>query len=74
MNKLFIGFVAGLFIMTGCELMPRNTLRDCRAQCAESEKPSACYDFCDCTHQNCQPLNKCVAQYDKAPKEAAVTP
>ena len=54
---------------TACEIMPRNTLKDCRMQCGESRKSKACYDFCDCIHVQGQPLDSCLDKYDKAPPD-----
>ncbi len=45
---------------------PRNSLRDCRTQCAGSEKPLACEDFCQCIHQAGQPLDSCLKAYSSA--------
>lgn len=58
-----------LSCMTGCEIYPRNNSRDCLAQCADTDKPNACATFCACIHNNCQPLDKCLEEYDKAPTE-----
>jgi hypothetical protein len=69
--KVGLSLIAGFFLTSGCELMPRNSLKDCRVQCAESDNPGACYDFCDCIHQNCQPLSNCLDQYENAAKAPA---
>lgn len=69
MKTLPIIFIAALVFTTACEIMPRNTLRDCKEQRKDSDKSNACYDFCDCIHKNCQPLNKCLDEYNKAPKD-----
>jgi hypothetical protein len=66
--------LAALVFTTACEIMPQNTLSDCREQCKDSDKPNACYDFCACIHSNCQPLDKCLAAYNKAPDETNRTP
>ena len=60
-------FTAALMLMGACEIMPRNTLRDCRVQCKDSKKSKACYDFCDCIHKDGQPLDTCLDKYNKAP-------
>ncbi|WP_240337077.1 DoxX family protein [Rufibacter psychrotolerans] len=69
--KFFAGVVTTLalvvgFLTTGFELMPRNTRKDCRAQCKDTSNPAACLTFCDCIHQEGQPLNKCLDAYEKA--------
>jgi hypothetical protein len=65
-KTLPIILVATLAFATAC-LQPRNTLRDCKAQCESSDKSKACHDFCDCIHKNCQSLEKCLDEYDKSP-------
>ncbi|KAA3437946.1 DoxX family protein [Rufibacter hautae] len=55
-----------LFAVFGNELVPRNTLKECRTQCDESDNPAACYTFCDCIHKEGQPLNKCLETYNNA--------
>ena len=58
-----------LLFATSCEIMPRNTLKDCQTQCKDSKKSKACYDFCDCIHNQGQPLDSCLDKYDKAPAD-----
>ena len=67
MKILPIIFIIALGFVTACEIQPRNTLKDCREQCKGSKKSKACYDFCDCIHKNCQPFDKCLNEYNKAP-------
>jgi hypothetical protein len=55
-------------LVSACEIMPRNTLKDCQDQCKGSKKSKACYDFCDCIHKQGQPLDSCLDKYDKAPQ------
>jgi uncharacterized membrane protein YphA (DoxX/SURF4 family) len=69
--KFFAGVVAAfalviLFARFGHELMPRNTLKECRTQCEDSANPEACYTFCDCIHKEGQPLDKCLEAYEEA--------
>jgi hypothetical protein len=59
-----------LLLVTSCEIMPRNTLKDCRQQCKESKKAKACYEFCDCIHKQGQPLDSCLDKYNKAPEDS----
>lgn len=60
------------FVLTNIyEIKPRNTLADCRTQCGSTKNPKACYVFCDCIHNQGQPLNKSLDEYDKAVKDAA---
>jgi hypothetical protein len=62
--------IAALLLTAACEIMPQNTLSSCRKQCKGSKKSKACYDFCERIHKNCQPLDKCLADYDRAPDDA----
>ncbi|HYG14456.1 MAG TPA: hypothetical protein VEC12_01805 [Bacteroidia bacterium] len=68
-NRLLIpaGYVLVLLILlfTSCELMPRNTLKDCRSQCPDTNNPDACYDFCDCIHKQGRPLDSCLEEYER---------
>lgn len=73
-NKFPLKFFAGVLVAVvmvvvfacyGHEIMPRNTLKDCRTQCEESDNPAACYTFCDCIHKEGQPLDQCVDAYHK---------
>ncbi|MFZ1687090.1 MAG: DoxX family protein [Flavobacteriales bacterium] len=50
-------------------LRPRNTMRDCLTQCAGNNKPEACRTFCACIHTEGQPLDSCLAAFEKAPAE-----
>ena len=69
--KFFAGVFAGLvlfvFVITHVfDLMPRNTLADCKTQCDDSENPGACNVFCECIHVKGQPLDKALDDYHKA--------
>lgn len=61
-----------LIIPNGFDLMPRNTLAECRSQCEDSANPQACYEFCADIHQRGQPLNKSLETYEKAIEHKAV--
>jgi hypothetical protein len=71
MKKLLMLFVIMLLIISACEIMPRNTIGDCRDQCKDSKKSKACIDFCDCIHKQGLPLDTCLDRYDKAPNDNA---
>ncbi|MGY3213495.1 hypothetical protein [Mucilaginibacter sp. HD30] len=69
--KFFAGVFAGLvlfvFVITHVfDLMPRNTLADCKTQCDDSKNPGACKIFCECIHVKGQPLDKALDDYHKA--------
>jgi len=70
MKTLLIILLATLVFITACEIMPRNTLKECQTQCKDSKKPKACYNFCDCIHNQGQPLDSCLEKYDQAPEDA----
>ncbi|HTE28443.1 hypothetical protein [Flavitalea sp.] len=56
--------------LTSCEIMPRNTISDCRGQCKDSNKSKACLEFCDCIHVDGRPLDSCLDVYDKSPVDS----
>lgn len=59
-----------LLFGTACEIMPRNTLKDCLQQCKDSKNPKACQQFCDCIHKEGKPLNQCLDVYEKAKEDS----
>jgi uncharacterized membrane protein YphA (DoxX/SURF4 family) len=67
----FGGSIAILaFIIIGTsylfEIGPGNSEAECRNQCASSKNPAACEIFCDCIYSQGQPLDSCLATFDKA--------
>ena len=48
------------------EIVPGNSEAECRNQCASSKNPGACEVFCDCIYEKGQPLDSCLATFDKA--------
>ncbi|HEY4060981.1 MAG TPA: hypothetical protein VGM30_03735 [Puia sp.] len=48
------------------EITPGNSEEECRNQCATSKNPAACGVFCDCIYKQGQPLDSCLATFDKA--------
>lgn len=66
----FTGVAAalGLFILYfvyGHEVMPRNSLRDCRKQFTGTANEVAGLKFCDCIHTQGRYLHECLDQYEK---------
>ena len=59
-----------LTFLTSCEIMPRNTISDCREQCKDNNKSNACLEFCDCIHIDGRPLDSCLDAYDRAPVDS----
>jgi uncharacterized membrane protein YphA (DoxX/SURF4 family) len=75
---LFAGAAATVIILVLVitnvyNIMPRNTLADCKQQCTNSKNPGACNVFCDCIHKKGQPLTKSLDEYNKALKELVRT-
>jgi uncharacterized membrane protein YphA (DoxX/SURF4 family) len=72
LRMLFFGgsFVVLAIIIIGTsylyEIGPGNSEAECRNQCASSKKPVACEIFCDCIYKQGQPLDSCLANYNKA--------
>jgi hypothetical protein len=50
-------------------IMPRNSITDCRQQCNSSKNPNACNVFCDCIHHKGLPLQQSLDEYQKALKD-----
>jgi hypothetical protein len=48
------------------EIVPGNEEAECRNQCASSKNPAACEIFCDCIYKQGQPLDSCLATFNKA--------
>ena len=69
---LFFGgsFALLAFIIAGTfwlyEIVPGNSEAECRNQCASSKNPAACEIFCDGIYKKGQPLDSCLATFNKA--------
>ena len=69
---IFFGgsFAVLAFIIIGTfylyEIVPGNSEDECRNQCASSKNPAACEIFCDCIYKQGQPLDSCLATFNKA--------
>lgn len=62
-------FLVGVTAFNLFNIQPFNKIPSCERQCPDSNKPSACYEFCACIHTNGRPLNECLEVYNKAPEE-----
>ena len=64
--------VVVLTVTNAFDIMPRNTLADCRSQFngRRSHRTQAGYQFCDCIHRQGQPLDQALDAYHKAPDDA----
>ncbi len=51
-------------------IKPRNTLLQCQKQFKGKNRTKAGEDFCNCIHQNGEPLDKCLNRYNSAPDDA----
>jgi hypothetical protein len=49
----------------GYDVMPRNSLKDCKAQFANTENEVRGMEFCECIHIKGETLNNCVEGYDQ---------
>ncbi|WP_185155520.1 DoxX family protein [Rudanella paleaurantiibacter] len=56
----------GFTVLNLFDMKPYNTLNDCQQNCRDSRNPAACAEFCDCIHQQGQPLNRCLDAYNRA--------
>lgn len=52
----------------GYNAMPRNSLSDCKAQFKNTKNEAAGFRFCECIHQNGQPLDECLDEFEKSTK------
>jgi len=50
---------------------PRNTLPQCLRQFKDTNRTVAGENFCGCIHNNGNPLNKCLTEYEHAPDDSA---
>lgn len=55
-------------------IKPRNTLPQCLRQFKDSNKIQAGENFCNCIHQNGEPLAKCMNEFQNATEAARQTP
>ena len=53
-----------LFARFGHEVMPRNSLADCKKQFVNTENEAAGFEFCECIHKNGQPLEECLNEFE----------
>ena len=78
-KNFFLGVVVTVFmvvlvITNAYNIVPHNTLSECKKQCQGSDKSKACNDFCDCIHVEGQSLNKCLEEYYKVPEDSLLVP
>jgi len=61
---IFVLVVPGLFTVK-----PRNTLTYCVGQFKNTNRTKAGADFCACIHNNGEPLDKCLNDYNNSPND-----
>jgi hypothetical protein len=72
LRVLFFGgsFAILVLIIVGTnflfEIVPGNSEEEARNQCGSSKNPGACQIFCDCIYKKGQPLDSCLATFNKA--------
>lgn len=76
-TKFFLGVVATvmaiiLLIRFGFDVMPRNSLKDCNSQFVGTNRTKAGAGFCDCIHNQGQPLDSCIEEFNKAPDDTTL--
>jgi len=50
----------------GYEVMPRNSLADCKKQFVQTENEAAGFQFCECIHTDGQSLDDCLNEYERS--------
>ena len=55
-------------------VLPRNTFEDCMSQFEGSTRTKAGVNFCDCIHNNGEPLNKCMTDLFNASGDVTGSP
>jgi uncharacterized membrane protein YphA (DoxX/SURF4 family) len=53
---------------------PRNTLPQCTRQFKNTKRTAAGENFCNCIHNNGEPLGKCLNEYNNAPDDTIQMP
>ena len=71
---VFAAIVFFMIIVPGLySIRPRNTLTQCLNQ-FKDKRTEAGENFCNCIHTNGDPLNKCLNEYNNAPKVVSQIP
>lgn len=58
--------IVATLTLKGFDVKPRNTMKDCVADCPDNRDTAACLDFCNCIHQEGQSLDSCLKRYYRA--------
>ena len=54
-----------IIFLNGFDIMPRNSLKDCKTQYANSSNESIANAFCECVHIQGNSLKDCLADFEK---------
>lgn len=74
-NKFPVSFFLGVlgimaftvwFALFGHEVMPQNSLKDCKSQFINTHNEAVGFAFCECIHTTGNPLDDCLEDYEKA--------
>lgn len=57
------------FSATIFEVMPRNTIEECKKEFENTNRTTAGVNFCDCVHTTNATLDACIEQYDNTPDD-----
>lgn len=78
-DKFPILFFAGVFVTVAMfvvviprlySVKPRNTLPQCLRQFKDTKRTQSGESFCNCIHNNGEPLDKCLIDYNNAPDDS----
>jgi uncharacterized membrane protein YphA (DoxX/SURF4 family) len=70
----FFSGVAAMVVMvlwvanSGFQTLPRNSLKDCQSQYANTEREAAGFAFCECIHRDGNPLDPCMEALENMKK------
>ncbi|UZD22782.1 DoxX family protein [Algoriphagus halophytocola] len=53
------------FSLFGLEVMPQNSLGDCKSQFVGTDQEAAGFEFCECVHTVGNPLDDCLERFDQ---------
>ncbi|WKK85091.1 DoxX family protein [Marivirga arenosa] len=53
-----------IVFLKGFELMPRNSLKDCKKQFENTDNEKKGFEFCECIHVKGNSLNECIDNYE----------
>lgn len=62
--------ICGIVIPNLYSIRPRNTLPQCLKQFNNTRRTQSGANFCNCIHQNGEPLSVCINDYDKAAEDS----